>query len=825
VKVVEAPVIVTQPVSRYVAVGMNHTVAATVRGTAPMTYQWYRKLKGSSGAGEEIAGATSASYTLPTMVKDVDGANPVAGDYWLQVRNEYGEATTEVARLWEGGPEILSLDDLAGALPGPARIGATLVFRSVIKCVGTLSIGWQCNGVDLVHNMDATKLDPTGAAGTGTAPDVVSIVNQEIGAPGEGLWESVLTVTRVTSTVSSGKYAVVATEAVSKIGARREIGPVTVSGTADPQTITFNAIINRKEGDAPFDLSGSATSFLPVKFDILSGAEIVSLGGTNGRTITLTPGKTGVVMVRATQEGNARYARAKPVERAFFVMPADYSAYRKLTASRHRLNDDPTNYASHVLGIRFDGTLWAWGLNDAGQAGTGGGAVLVTPQPVAPERRWVDVSAGESFTVAVSSDGTLWGWGANGTGQLGNGSDVGSALPMQVSEMKGWVSVSAGRAHAVGIRLNDAGVRELWAWGANGSGQIGDGSTDVRFVPVRIGAETDHWLSASAGDLHTLGIRARVLGATTGELLTWGDNSKGQLGRGSGGESAVPVGVGTDNWRAVDAGVLASAAINASGKLYTWGYSDSGKLGHGTNGEMVLTPKLVASIQGESFKSVSFGRSHVVALTGDGRLFAWGNNVHNQCGTLDTNQYAPKYIPPYSAAVRWMIGVGGNAQSVFASNTMTLASIGYANNGELGLGFVKSTWLLASGGSAAPGPRFEVTMAPPPKVEVRADGSVSVVVAMIQPSSLNSPVAAWTANGGPVSTFNARTAVYTNATEPGLIMADGSKFVVYALTIPGGPDSARLPSEFGFKVTGTITIGKLATTTMLEFPFPPILVR
>jgi hypothetical protein len=92
---------------------------------------------------------------------------------------------------------------------------------------------------------------------------------------------------------------------------------------------------------------------------------------------------------------------------------------------------------------------------------------------------------------------------------------------------------------------------------------------------------------------------------------------------------------------------------------------------------------------------------------------------------------------------------------------------------------------------------------------------------------LTNPVAAWTADGGTVSAFNARTAVYTNVTEPGLVMADGSKFVVYTLTIPGGPDGARLPREFGFKVTGTILIGngKLGSSQVLDFPFPAIPVR
>jgi alpha-tubulin suppressor-like RCC1 family protein len=815
--VVERPVVVTQPVSRYVTAGDLHTVTVGIRGSEPLSYQWYRKLKGGVGVGELIAGATSATYTLPAMVADVGGTNAVAGDYWVRVTNAAGEVTTQAARLWEGGPAISELADRAQALPGPARLGGTLVFRSVFQCIGTLTMGWYRGGVGLVH-------DEAGwSGGVPTKSDAVSIVNREIGVPGEGLWESVLTVGRVTA-ASVGRYAVTVRETVSGSVATREIGPVTVAGPARPQTITFSAIGNKRVGDRPFDLRATSGSGLPVTVDILRGSEVVTLGGAAGRTVTLIPGMTGLVVLRATQAGNSTFSAAVPVVRAFLVTSSDMAAYRRVTASRHRFNDASPNFASHVMGIRFDGTMWGWGLNDAGQTGTGGGELVVTPQPVMPERKWLDVSAGELFTVAIAVDGTLWGWGANGAGQLGNGTGAGSAVPVQVSGITGWVSVSAGREHALGIRLNENGLRELWGWGGNGYGQVGDGSMASRFEPVRIGGATDHWLSASAGDQHSLGIRARVAGATHGELMAWGDNAMGQLGTGNRVSSLQPVAVGKDNWRVVDAGVLASAGIDSAGKLATWGLGDSGKLGHGTTGQSVLAPLRIPTLTGQTFRSVSYGRSHVVALTSGGEMYTWGNNVHGQCGSLDTNQYLPRLILPYQGNVRWVQGVAGNAQTLLVSNTMTFCPVGYANQGELGLGFLKSTWLAASG-SAVPRARFEVTMAPPAEVRVGADGSVAVAVGMIQPSTLINPVAIWTADGGSVVAYGAQTYTLTASTEPGLTLPDGSRVVVYVVVFPPGPDATRVPREVGFTVRGTIPANRLGSPQTLEFPFPAIPVR
>jgi hypothetical protein len=347
---------------------------------------------------------------------------------------------------------------------------------------------------------------------------------------------------------------------------------------------------------------------------------------------------------------------------------------------------------------------------------------------------------------------------------------------------------------------------------------------DARYEPVRIGKETDHWLSASAGDQHSLGIRARVVGGVDGELLAWGDNALGQLGMGDQKGRTSPTVVGTGTWRAVSAGVLASAGIDSAGKVSTWGFGESGKLGHGTVGELVLSPRRVTAVEKETFQTVSYGRSHVVALTTGGGMYTWGNNVHAQCGTLDTNQYVPRFIAPYDSRIRWVHAVGGNAQTFLASNAMTVAAVGYAGQGELGLGFLKSTWLLAMG-YATPKARFEMLMAPPTEVRAGADGSVAVAVGLVQPPGFTNLEAVWTADGGPISAFGGLSQTLTAQTEPGLTLPDGSRVVVYVVIFPPGPDVTRVPKEVGVMVRGTMPAHRLGLSQAVEFPFPPILVR
>ncbi len=225
----------------------------------------------------------------------------------------------------------------------------------------------------------------------------------------------------------------------------------------------------------------------------------------------------------------------------------------------------------HSVGIKNDGTLWAWGANRSGQLGDGTTDYRNSPVQVGIDIDWQSVSVGGDHTVAVKTDGTLWTWGANGGGQLGDGTTIYRNSPVQVgSDDTHWQSVSAGSEHTVAIKADGT----LWSWGANRSGQLGDDITDYRKIPDQVGSDT--WQSVSAGSEHTVAIK------TDGTLWSWGANRSGQLGDGTMEDKEIPFQVGSDTWRSVSAGSEHTVAIKTDGTLWAWGSNYRGQLGDGS---------------------------------------------------------------------------------------------------------------------------------------------------------------------------------------------------------------------------------------------------
>ncbi len=201
----------------------------------------------------------------------------------------------------------------------------------------------------------------------------------------------------------------------------------------------------------------------------------------------------------------------------------------------------------HSVALKKDGTVWAWGDNSSGQLGTCNTFTTATAKPVlrcgtdgatsAPLSGVQAISAGGywrsggyteqrgvAYTLAVMDDGTVWGWGNNESCQLGESASEPPTPPQPLPNLNRLGTLRAlagGDAH--GAALTVAG--QVWTWGDNTHGQLGDGTVTTHCTPLLVPTLTDV-ATLGAGPAHTL------VTTREGRVWAWGRNDLGQLGDG-----------------------------------------------------------------------------------------------------------------------------------------------------------------------------------------------------------------------------------------------------------------------------------------------------
>lgn len=279
------------------------------------------------------------------------------------------------------------------------------------------------------------------------------------------------------------------------------------------------------------------------------------------------------------------------------------------------------------------GAVRCWGLNTSGQVGDGTRRQRTRPVPVDTLASGVKgISVGHAHVCAVTASGAVRCWGNGSSGQLGDGRMTIRNRPVQVVGLdSGVTAVSAGTKHTCAV--TDAGA--VLCWGENGSGQLGDGTTEDRSRPVPVKRLRSGVVAVTAGGHHTCAL------TEAGGVLCWGDSKHGQLGNGQRADSRTPTEVSKLGSRvvAVSAGTSHSCAVDADGRVWCWGgNSPGGPLGDGTL-ETRLVPVEVPGVTG--IATVSAGASHTCAVTTTGVAKCWGNNDHGQLGDGTTTNRLP----------------------------------------------------------------------------------------------------------------------------------------------------------------------------------------
>ena len=324
---------------------------------------------------------------------------------------------------------------------------------------------------------------------------------------------------------------------------------------------------------------------------------------------------------------------------------------------------------SHMVGLKRDGSLWAWGKNDEGELGDGTTTDRLTPTGIGTDTDWESIRAGFERTLAIKEDGSLWAWGDNLNFELGIEQRFGNYSPTRVGGLGSWKAIEIG-SYTAGLKQDGS----LWAWGRNDEGQFGDGTTIDRQRPTRIGTDSD-WQTIGVGAGFTLALKQ------DGSLWAWGRNDKGQFGDGTTTDRLTPTRIGTDaDWRIIRVSSH-TVALKQDGSLWAWGFNGLGPLGDGTTTNR-LTPIQIG--RDTDWRTVAAGGNHTAAIKNDGSLWAWGWNVVGQLGDGTTaNRLTPTRI---GADTDWQSVEAGWANTVAIKNDGSLWAWGSNFYGQLGDG-------------------------------------------------------------------------------------------------------------------------------------------
>src|SRR5688572_23596217 len=336
----------------------------------------------------------------------------------------------------------------------------------------------------------------------------------------------------------------------------------------------------------------------------------------------------------------------------------------------------------YVLALRR-GTVWGWGHNFFGQLGNGTNTNQPTPVQTDDLMSVTDISAGHDFAVALKSDGTVWTWGNNEFGRLGIGSATPSMVnrPMKVVGLASITAIAAGNSHTLALRADGT----VWVWGSNGQGELGIGTSDfnAHVTPVQV---------PGLAGIVAIYNRGRVCYAVKadGTVYGWGTTFSGTLGDGTSGTLGVmsPMELpALKGMTAASTGVLSTVAIKPDGSVLSFGNNFRGQLGRGLvdNGPFPVPTQ----IPGLLAKHVSNGTSFVIVTEQSGTLKVFGSNGDGQLGTGISDPFTHPTPISISGITATIAAVAGNhAGLALISDPLgnTIRSWGGNLSGELGNG-------------------------------------------------------------------------------------------------------------------------------------------
>ncbi|MGL4987384.1 MAG: leucine-rich repeat protein, partial [Treponemataceae bacterium] len=298
--------------------------------------------------------------------------------------------------------------------------------------------------------------------------------------------------------------------------------------------------------------------------------------------------------------------------------------------------------------------------------------------------KFKQIGAPYEFTIFLSEEGKVYSWGKGDLGELGHGVIESNKNPRVIEKTSTGSSlppiqfISAGRNHS--LALTEDG--KIYAWGSNGNKQIGLDTSDNVLVPTLITKTSNPSVSLPRIKTVVAAYKHSFAITTDGQLYAWGNTDKGVLGNGQTSgylhtPTLIPLNLNGEKIMSIATGYMHTIALTEGGNVYTWGDNSSGQIGNNTSGDTAVTsPYRIASLT--NVKAVAAGSMHSLALTNDGSVYVWGANGNGQIGVTGTHHVPQKVLDSVKT-------IGAGVHNTFAITTNdTLYAWGQNASGEVG---------------------------------------------------------------------------------------------------------------------------------------------
>ena len=293
--------------------------------------------------------------------------------------------------------------------------------------------------------------------------------------------------------------------------------------------------------------------------------------------------------------------------------------------------------------IRTNHRLYCWGADRRGSLGNGPGtnSSNVPVEVAGATADWAAVSTLGASVCALKTTGRLFCFGEDDEGQLGNGAPFASApVPVPVAGgASNWATITAGNEHMCARKTTG----RLFCWGRDADGNIGDGRPlQQRTRPTAVAGGATNWGQVGAGYRHSCAVK------TTGRLLCWGWNFRGQLGvPGDPITRAAPTEVygATADWTSVAGGSYTTCGRRVSGRLYCWGDNTYRTLGNPSVTATAYSRPVRVAGGFTDWATVTVGGSQACGIRAGGALYCWGFNYYGQVGNAQTGGYVTAPVP------------------------------------------------------------------------------------------------------------------------------------------------------------------------------------